>query len=112
MVINVYRKPTGIEKKALFERLITLVAKNGDEEEKIIFSLTLRNLNLDSKSIKYSEFLKKNELHKTTKFGNFDVIIFQNLKNKFIKEFWWSKSMGYVRIIDSNGFKWDLLVKD
>ena len=96
------------------ERILTLFAKTDKNVEKIDFSISLKDTYLQMAFIDFPNYRNRTTRSLNTSFGNYnDIILFKNEPNRRIDEneiveFYWSKSLGYVRLIQKNGTIWDL----
>lgn len=94
--------------------ILTVLAKTDKEEEKIDFEISLKDAYLQMKFVNVSDFGKRSPVVFSTDFYSLrDVLIFENdpkrkMYDKEIVKFYWSKSMGYVRLIQKDGTVWDL----
>lgn len=97
------------------ERILTVLAKTDKYEEEIDFSLSLRDTYLQMNFVSFSDYQNCTTINLKTDFYNYDdVVHFNNYPNRRISdneivEFYWSKSSGYVRLIQKNGVVWDLM---
>lgn len=99
----------GIEK-----RILTVFAKTDKYPEEIDFSLSLKDAYLRMKNVCFSDYKNRSLINLGTNSNSYnDVIHFKNFPNRRISdneivEFYWSKSFGYVRLMQSNGVVWNL----
>jgi hypothetical protein len=96
------------------ERILTVLASTDKYEEKIDFSLSLRDTYLQMDFVMFSDYQNRPMINLITDFYEYDdIVLFKNYPdrkktNDEIVEFYWSKSFGYVRLIQNNGVVWDL----
>jgi|GEM_PF-5276874 len=114
LVVTAFRESKTI-RAGTEERIVTLLAKTDKEEEKIDFCISLKEAALQMGFVPFSEYKKKRAVNFATAYRNFDdVLIFENPSRRVrvydeeIVKFYWSKSTGYVRLIQRDGTVWDL----
>jgi len=96
------------------ERILTVLASTDKCEEKIDFSLSLRDTYLQMDFVMFSDYKNRAMINlKTNSYEYDDIVFFKNHPDRKrvdneIVEFYWSKSFGYVRLIQNNGVVWDL----
>ena len=96
------------------ERILKFYAKTEKELEQIDFSIALQSTGLLMKAISLDFYRSISQQKVVTSFANYDdVLIIENRPKRRISEdeiveFWWSKSKGYVRLVQKNGAIWDL----
>lgn len=93
--------------------MLQLFAITDEYEERIDFSLLLRDASLRMRYINFSDYLNRPVVTLTTDFHEYnDVVHFKNYRTSVdsssIVEFYWSKSSGYVRLIQRSGVIWNL----
>lgn len=95
--------------------ILTLIANNKTNEERIDFCLSLRNTYINMNYIEVENFLTFPPLILETPYGIYnDVVkVENNTKRKVfedeIVEFYWSKSKGYIKLIQKNRVEWILV---
>lgn len=91
-----------------------LTAKNGVKKETIQFLISLKETFMYGYWITYEDFNAKEIQVLETRHGRYDDVIKLILpekvhkNDKAIREMYWSKSVGYVRLVQTNGTIWDL----
>jgi len=96
------------------ERILRLYARTDKEPEQIDFNVVLKETGLLMKAIPLDEYQSFSPINVNTDYENYDdVLIIENRPSRRISEdeiveFWWSKSKGYVRLIQQDGTVWDL----
>lgn len=96
------------------EIILTLLAKTDKEKEQIDFSISLKEAALVMKYVSLDDYKSRASIPVSTEYDSYDdVLIFENRPNRemhdrAIVEFWWSKSVGYVRLVQQDGTIWDL----
>ncbi len=113
MIVKAYRQSRSA-RDGTEERILTFLGETDKEKEQIDFSISLKECALVMKAVPLSEYLNRLELHIDTSFESYDdVLIYEKPVNprmydRAVIEFWWSKSKGYVRLVQKNGTIWDL----
>lgn len=96
------------------ERILSLLAETESEQEQIDFSLSLKETALNMKYVSLYDFKRRTTSNLVNDYAAYDdVLVFENRANRSmndraIVEFYWSKSIGYVRLVQNNGIVWDL----
>ena len=112
-VVDAFRRSTTV-RDGVDIRILTFSAKDPKYEEKIDFSFSLKKTRLQMAYVDFSDYQSRAELNLSTDFDSYDdVLLFENYPKRRIfdseiVEFYWSKSAGYVRLIQKDGTKWDL----
>lgn len=113
LVVDAFRESKTV-KAGVEVRILTFLAKDRNNEERIEFNFSLKEAYLQMSHVNLSEYQDGVTTNLTTNFGSYDdVLIFKNYPSRKIYdneivEFYWSKSVGYVRMIQKNGTFWDL----
>jgi hypothetical protein len=113
MFVSAFR-PSKSVRGGIEKRILTVLAKTDKYTEQIDFSLSLKDTYLRMNFVSFSDYKNRTIIDLSTDSNSYnDVIHFTNYPNRKIYdneivEFYWSKSKGYVRLIQSNGVVWDL----
>ncbi len=111
--VVVYRKSMTSE-SGKETRILTLLAKDLNYPDRIHFSISLKEAYLQMEGISLTKFNSLDEIELDTRYHHYDDVVFVESPPKVriydneIKEFYWSKSKGYVRLVQNNGVVWDL----
>lgn len=96
------------------EIILAFLAKTKKYEERIDFNISLEDTYLQMPYVNFATYQSQDRFKLTTNFGSYDdVLLFKNYPNRKIYEseiveFYWSKSIGYVRLVQKDGTLWDL----
>jgi len=97
------------------ERVIKFFAKDEKNDERIDFSMSLKDTYLRMNFIEMKKFRKLQVISIETPYSSYqDVLYIKNesqrriFENEII-EFYWSKSKGYVKLVQENGVEWSLV---
>lgn len=113
LVVNAFRRSRTV-RHGTDERILTILAKTNKQEEQIDFSISLKETSLIMKTINFSEYQSRATFNFSTRFNSYDDILhFENYPSRRtddreIVEFYWSKSIGYIRLVQKDGTVWDL----
>lgn len=113
LIVNAFRR-SRTDRNGTEERILTLIAKTDKTAEKIDFSISLKETALVMKYVSLKEYSDLEALPLKTKYESYDdILVFENrpdrrIHDRAVVEFWWSKSKGYVRLIQKDGVIWDL----
>lgn len=117
MVIIGFRESQSI-KYGTEERIMTLIAKDDTNMGRIDFSISLKDTYLRMDYIDADKFNKLSVMSIKTPYSSYDDVVNMNntsqrkIFDDEIVEFFWSKSIGYVRLIQQNGIVWELVDLD
>lgn len=113
LIVNAFRESKTI-RGGTEETILTAFARTNKYEEKVDFSLSLRDTYLKMKFVTFSDYQNLALTNLTTDYYNYnDVVHFKYYPNRKISaneivEFFWSKTYGYVRLIQKDRIVWDL----
>lgn len=96
-------------------RIIYFMAKDENNDERIDFCISLRDTYLRMNFIEMNEIRNLPIMIIETPYSSYqDVLFIRNTQQRRIfeneiVEFYWSKSKGYVRLVQEDGIEWNLV---
>jgi hypothetical protein len=117
LFVSAYRESKTV-RDGTEEIILLVLAETDKHEEKIDFNISLKETYLQMAFVSFSSYQSLTTINLSTKFNSYDdALLFENHPNRRISEneiveFYWSKSFGYVRLIQKNGVIWDLKTVD
>ncbi len=111
--VDVFRR-SRTDRDGTEERILSFLAGTDKEKEQIDFSISLKETALVTKYVSLEDYKDRASISVDTEHASYDdVLVFENrpnrqMHNRAIVEFWWSKSKGYIRLVQKDGTIWDL----
>lgn len=114
MVVLGFRE-SNTDRSGAEERIIYFLAKDENNDERIDFCVSLRDTYLRMNFIEMKELRNLPRMSIETPYSSYqDVLYIRNTQQRRIfeneiVEFYWSKSKGYVKLVQEDGIEWNLV---
>jgi hypothetical protein len=108
-------RPSKTDKGTKWTSLLYLIAQDGEKPEEIQFEISLSKCFMYPYSISLADYMSKPTQLLESKFGRHNDVIKIVLPDKVhvsdetIREIYWSKSYGYLRLVQYDSTVWDLM---